>query len=238
MNLAGLQDHACLMDRVYRPQLQVYDLTRRFFLLGRMHLLSWIGDSRPAHVLEIGSGTGWNLIKLAKQDRLVSLYGLECSEAMLGRAGRQIKRQGLAERIQLAKGMAEDFDPRELFGRQSFDVVFFSYVVSMLFDWRAALARALSFIAPGGRLLVLDFWDLHSYPAFCRAGLRWWLNLFRVRYDPEMLLFLAQLSQKNACRFDFRSIGTSYAWLAGISRPCKVEQSANGVAVNGLRIGT
>lgn len=238
MNFYALQDHAVLMDRVYRPQSEIYDLTRRFFLLGRMQLLSWIADSSPAQALEIGSGTGWNLIRLARRDTAVSLYGLECSEAMLGRARRQINMQGLAQRIRLAKGLAENFEPQQLFGRQSFDVVFFSYVVSMLFDWRSALSRALSLTAPGGRLLILDFWDLHSYPALCRAGLRRWLELFHVRYDKEMVPFLAQLSEKNACQFNLSSIGTSYAWLACITRSPDIDRPVNGAVSSAALVTT
>ncbi len=56
-----------LMDRVYRHQRHVYDLTRKHYLLGRDHLIDRLEPPAGGHVLELGCGTGRNLIAAAKR---------------------------------------------------------------------------------------------------------------------------------------------------------------------------
>ena len=77
------QDHAQLMDDVYRYQRLIYDLTRKYYLLGRDHLIRELGATPDAHVLEVGCGTGRNLEKIGQRYPKAALYGLDISEQML-----------------------------------------------------------------------------------------------------------------------------------------------------------
>ena len=45
-----------LMDRVYRHQRHVYDLTRKYYLLGRDPLIARLDVPAGGHVLELGAG--------------------------------------------------------------------------------------------------------------------------------------------------------------------------------------
>jgi S-adenosylmethionine-diacylgycerolhomoserine-N-methlytransferase len=54
-----------LMDRVYRRQRHIYDLTRKYFLLGRDTLISRLQPPTGGSVIEIGCGTGRNLVAAA-----------------------------------------------------------------------------------------------------------------------------------------------------------------------------
>src|ERR1700721_738184 len=54
-------DAAGLMDRMYRRQRHIYDLTRKFYLLGRDQMIDRLAPPPDARVLEIGGGTGANL---------------------------------------------------------------------------------------------------------------------------------------------------------------------------------
>ena len=61
-----MNDHKGLMDRVYRDQRHIYDLTRKYYLLGRDGLIADLDVPAGGAVLEIGCGTGRNLIAVGK----------------------------------------------------------------------------------------------------------------------------------------------------------------------------
>ena len=61
-----MSDAAALMDRMYRRQRHIYDLSRKFYLLGRDEAIARLRPAPGDKVLEIGCGTGRNLIKLAQ----------------------------------------------------------------------------------------------------------------------------------------------------------------------------
>ena len=50
------------MNRMYRRQRHIYDGTRRYYLLGRDRLIADLAPAAGANVLEIGCGTGSNLV--------------------------------------------------------------------------------------------------------------------------------------------------------------------------------
>ncbi len=50
------------MDRMYRWQHAIYDLTRKPYLLGRDQMIEALRPKNGERVLEIGCGTGRNLI--------------------------------------------------------------------------------------------------------------------------------------------------------------------------------
>ena len=49
--------HAALMDATYRRQRLVYDATRKYYLLGRDHLIERLDPPEGGAVLEIACGT-------------------------------------------------------------------------------------------------------------------------------------------------------------------------------------
>ena len=53
-----MNDHKGLMDGVYRYQRHIYDLTRKYYLLGRDRLIADLAVPDGGTVLEIGCGTG------------------------------------------------------------------------------------------------------------------------------------------------------------------------------------
>ena len=64
MKTAGTSSapHAALMDKVYRRQRHIYNLTRKYYLLGRDRLVRQLRARPPERVVEIGCGTARNLI--------------------------------------------------------------------------------------------------------------------------------------------------------------------------------
>jgi S-adenosylmethionine-diacylgycerolhomoserine-N-methlytransferase len=175
-----MSDAALLMDRMYRRQRHIYDATRKFYLLGRDGAIAALAPSANDAVLEIGCGTGRNLIAVARRFPQARVFGLDVSSVMLASARTAIARAGLEERVSVAQADATNFDGMALFGRATFDRVLISYALSMIPPWREALARALDALTPGGALEIVDFGDQAGLPPLFRAGLRRWLAAFEV----------------------------------------------------------
>lgn len=175
MASAAKPDHAALMDRVYRGQRHIYDLTRKYYLFGRDRLIRELDCSPGMSVLELGCGTGRNLQLVAKTWHGVRCHGLDISSEMLKNARKRLGGKGA-----LALGDATSFDAQALFSREGFDRVMLSYAVSMIPDWQSAVARAIAALAPGGSLHVVDFGDCGGMPAGPRSLLYGWLARFHV----------------------------------------------------------
>jgi len=203
-----------LMDRVYRHQRHIYDLTRKNFLLGRDHLIAALDPPPGGSVLEIGCGTGRNLIAAARRRPDASYFGIDISHEMLATARANLGRAGLTRGVRLARADATDFDARCLFARGTFDRVFFSYSLSMIPRWREALQRAEAHVSPGGRLHLVDFGQQERLPAWWRTHLFAWIGRFHVapRADLE-----AALAETGGGAIRFRPLYRGYAWYAELT---------------------
>src|SRR5512141_1445517 len=115
------------MNRMYRRQRHIYDGTRRYYLLGRDRLIADLAPAASARVLEIGCGTGRNLVLAARLYPDARFFGIDISTEMLTSAISAISRCDLAKRIRVAHGDATAFDPQPLFGIPAFDHVMISY---------------------------------------------------------------------------------------------------------------
>lgn len=207
------------MDRIYRRQRHVYDLTRKYYLLGRDGLIRSLDPPSSGSVLEIGCGTGRNLIAAAGLYPDARLFGVDISEEMLRTAETNIRRAGLAGRIRLARADATDFDAGTLFGRAAFDRVFFSYTLSMIPAWQDAVDRALAHLAEDGRLHIVDFGQLERLPGICRTALFAWLRQFHVSPRADLPECLQACAFRHGHHLRFRSGFRGYAWSATLTRP-------------------
>jgi S-adenosylmethionine-diacylgycerolhomoserine-N-methlytransferase len=185
--------HAGLMDRIYRRQRHVYDLSRKYYLLGRDRLIEGLDPPGGGRVLEIGCGTARNLIAVAHRHPAAPLFGIDLSREMLDTARRRVEREGLAGRIRLAHADATRFDPALLFGVPAFSRIFFSYTLSMIPEWERALAQSVLWLKPGGELHIVDFGGQERLPRWFRGGLRCWLATFHVRPRDGLETALARL---------------------------------------------
>lgn len=207
------------MDGIYRHQRHVYDLTRYCYLLGRDRLIADLNPPPGGSVLEIGCGTGRNLIAASMRYSDVRLYGFDISAEMLKTARQSIASAGVRDRICVAEGNALSFAPDIVFGPRTFDRVFFSYTLSMIPGWQAALAHALSLVAPGGSLLAVDFGQCESLPRWFRTGLFRWLDLFHVTPRRDLDVFTRALASSHGARFVWQPLYRGYAWRASLTLP-------------------
>lgn len=212
-------DEATHMDRIYRHQRHIYDLTRKYYLLGRDALIDELAPPPNGSIFEMGCGTGRNLIFAARRYPTARLFGIDISSEMLETARASIARAGLSDRISLAQADASDFDAVALFGTVHFDRVFLSYTLSMIPAWEAALDQAAAVLAPGGQVRLVDFGQQERLPRPFRAALFGWLAQFDVSPRANLPRALKDIAQ----RYSFESTWTprlrGYAWSAAMERP-------------------
>jgi S-adenosylmethionine-diacylgycerolhomoserine-N-methlytransferase len=204
------------MDAIYAKQRHVYDLTRKYYLLGRDRLIAELDLPPGGTVLEIGCGTARNLIAVAKAWPEARCFGLDLSAEMLITARINVARAGLSDRIMLAEGDATAFAPDALFGEASFDRVILSYTLSMIPDWRAALAQAAA--VARGRVDCVDFGQQERLPALFRRGLFAWLGKFDVTPRAELAAALEDVAGRDAWRASFTARYRGYAWAGRLER--------------------
>ncbi len=204
------ETHSALMDQVYRRQRFVYDATRKYYLLGRDYALRQIQPGSDTHILEIACGTGRNLDQIEMRYPGRHLYGLDISSEMLRSARRK-----LGDQAKLAQADACAFDPADLFGQGKFDHILMSYCVSMIPQWQPAIREAISHLAPGGTLHIVDFGDQTKMPRWFDRGLRNWLARFHVTPRDELSAFL---SDWDGCEVTHVSLLRSYATYVSVTK--------------------
>lgn len=204
-------DHAQLMDGVYRIQRHFYDATRKYYLLGRDRMIAGLEVPNRGTVLELGCGTGRNLVLAARRYPKAQFFGLDISSEMLVTAGAAIDRAGLTGRVALARGDATRFEARELFGTGRFDRVFVSYALSMIPSWERTVSLGLDALAPGGSLHIVDFGGQERLPPWFRSGLRAWLSKFHVSPRDELRAVLESECERTGASLSFDSLHRGYA---------------------------
>lgn len=164
------------LKRYYRFHARIYNLTRWSFLFGRGALIREIAlRTRPRTILEVGCGTGHQLKRLIRWFPEARITGMDLSAAMLRRARRCV---GHHPGLRLIEGAYD----RPLSGDRPFDLILFSYTLSMINPgWDRVLEVAERDLGPGGLLAVVDF---HETPltAFSR-----WMAVNHVRMEGHLL---------------------------------------------------
>jgi S-adenosylmethionine-diacylgycerolhomoserine-N-methlytransferase len=214
----GGEDHARAMDAQYALQRHIYDLTRKYYLLGRDRLIRGLAVPESGTVLEVATGTGRNLALTAKLYPGARLFGFDISAEMLKSADVNIEQAGARSRTMLALADATAFDPQALFGEPGFDRVFISYSLSMIPDWEAAMAQALSVVEPGGSLHIVDFGQQEALPGWFRSGLRGWLAKFHVTPRTELFDAVERIATAQGAVAQVQSLYRGYAWEAVIHK--------------------
>jgi S-adenosylmethionine-diacylgycerolhomoserine-N-methlytransferase len=212
-------NQASLMDGVYRRQRHIYDLTRKYYLLGRDRLIAGLDVPPAGTVLEIGCGTGRNLVLASRRYPEARLFGLDISSEMLRSASASLKREGIAGRIRLAQGDATAFDAFSLFGRDRFDRVFISYALSMIPGWERAVGEALRCLAAGGSLHIVDFGSQERLPRWFKGLLRRWLAKFHVAPRDTMRAELERQTRAAGMSLEFAPLYRGYSVYAVVRRP-------------------
>ncbi len=209
------------MNRMYRLQRHIYDGTRRYYLLGRDQMISGLRPEAGASVLEIGCGTGRNLVLAARLCPDARFFGIDVSTEMLTTAIAAISRAGLNSHVRVAHGDATAFDPKSLFGIPQFDHLMISYSLSMIPDWRRVLRAAAVHLKPGGRLHVVDFGRQERLPGIARMLLRRWLAMFDVTPRDDLEHVLSAMAEGSGAQLRFERPFRDYAQYGVLTFPAE-----------------
>jgi S-adenosylmethionine-diacylgycerolhomoserine-N-methlytransferase len=202
------------MDKMYRHQRYFYDLTRKYYLLGRDRLIKEMQIFDGENILEIGCGTARNLIILAQKYPNVNFFGLDASSEMLKTAQAKIDAKNI-KNITLKTALADNFTFDKTFNLSvKFDALFFSYAVSIIPPWRESIETALENLKSGKTLYIVDFYDQADLPVFFQKILKGWLKQFHVKYPTELIPFLESLEQKGIGKMSIRTLHRRYSLLA------------------------
>src|SRR3954454_8706301 len=134
--------HAEALSAFYAPQARHYDRFRERLLQGREVLIERLPLADGARVVELGGGTGRNAEFFgARLDRIQSLTIVDLCAPLLAEARERARR---IPQLRVAEADATTYAPDE-----PVDMVYLSYALTMIPDWRAAVGNAMAMLKPG-----------------------------------------------------------------------------------------
>ncbi|MEN0110957.1 MAG: class I SAM-dependent methyltransferase [Planctomycetota bacterium] len=213
------ETHQERLDSFYSAQADDYDAFRDRMLHGRDELFASLPADEGAAWLDVGAGTAANGERFGERiGRFGSVTFLDLSESLLEIADRRIAGRGWAN----AATRHADATRTEL-PDASVDLVTFSYSLTMIPDWFAAIDEAHRLLRPGGTIGVVDFYVSRRYPAegrrrhsyFARNFWPFWFGNDNVHPSADHLPMLAR-------RFDTLSVDESHGklpWLPIVRAP-------------------
>jgi ubiquinone/menaquinone biosynthesis C-methylase UbiE len=141
------------VPRMYTRLAPVYEAwARATESKARRRVFELAAVRRGEDVLEVATGTGVQLVRLAQANSQGRAVGVEPSSGMLKQARRRLMRAGLEERVELIAASALELPLRA----QGFDLLVNSYMLDLLprDEIPRALAEFQRMLRPGGRLVL------------------------------------------------------------------------------------
>ena len=186
--------HAERLESFYQHQAGLYDRFRERLLAGRQELYASLPVPEQGTWVDLGGGTGSNAEYLgARLPRLERLWIVDLSASLL-----EVARQRAAARhwsnVELCQEDACSWTPP----CEKVDVVTFSYSLTMMPDWLAAIDHAYDLLKPGGTIGVVDFYVSRKFPRPNHVRHSWstrtfwstWFGLDNVFLSPDHLAYL------------------------------------------------
>ena len=168
------KDHVERMESFYRGQAEAYDAFRKRLLKGREELWQLVGVPEGGVWVDMGGGTGANLENFGDRiERLEKVYVVDLSKSLLEVAARRFKTRGWPN-AEAVEADATVWRPPS----GAADVVTFSYSLTMIPDWFAAIENAKAMLSPGGVIGVVDFYVSRKHPAEGHARHSWLTRSF------------------------------------------------------------
>ncbi len=187
------KDHAARMESFYSGQAEAYDDFRKRLLKGREELYGSIDPPTGGTWVDMGGGTGSNLEYFADcLPQLKTVYVVDLAGSLLKMAQKRAEANNWSN-VTTVETDATTWQPSE-----PADVVTFSYSLTMIPDWFAAIDNAWRMLKPGGILGVVDFYVARKFPGenhkkhgwFTRTFWPTWFNMDNVFPSPDHVPYL------------------------------------------------
>lgn len=180
-------DHAARMDNFYSGQENAYDNFRKRLLLGREQLwremMSENASVTPNEQTldgkiwcDMGGGTGANLHFFGDAiNQLQKVYVVDLAQSLLSVTQKRIAANNWTNATAITADATTWIPPEK-----QVDFVTFSYSLTMIPDWFAAIDHAISLLKPGGKIGVVDFYLSRKFPAADNVRHSWLKRTFWV----------------------------------------------------------
>jgi S-adenosylmethionine-diacylgycerolhomoserine-N-methlytransferase len=152
--------HAERLESFYKAQAGGYDDFRDRLLPGREEMFASLSAPDGGRWIDMGAGTGSNVQCLCDRlPRLAELMLVDLSDSLLNVARSRVMEHRWSN-VTICPADATTFQP----SCGQVDVITFSYSLTMIPDWFAALENAWRLLRPGGRIGVVDFYVSRKHP--------------------------------------------------------------------------
>jgi len=167
------KSHSERLESFYSRQAHDYDSFRQRLLQGRQQMWDLLPAPAGGVCVDLGGGTGANLEYLGERlANFSKVYLVDLSPSLLKVADERIAARGWSN-VTTVEADATTFTPAE-----QADLVTFSYSLTMIPDWFAAIDQALRILKPGGTIGVVDFYVSRKYPESGRQRHSWLTQSF------------------------------------------------------------
>lgn len=168
------KNHAERMESFYSGQATDYDDFRKRLLHGREQLFQQIALPEGGIWVDLGGGTGANLEFIHDSvPKLGKAYVVDLASSLLKVASGRFSQHGWSH-VKAIEADATKWQPIE----GSVDVVTFSYSLTMIPDWFAAIENALRMLKPGGQIGVVDFYVARKHASEPMKRHNWFTRTF------------------------------------------------------------
>jgi S-adenosylmethionine-diacylgycerolhomoserine-N-methlytransferase len=167
--------HQQRLESFYAGQARGYDAFRRRLLHGRQSMI----DALPKHAgqvwIDLGCGTAENIDRMGDAvNQFGKVHLVDLSQSLMEVAKRRVASTAIESKVHHHIADVCEFD----IGRQSADLITFSYSLTMIPQWFRAIQRAYDQLRPGGMIGVVDFFVSPKYASSPIPQHRWFTRTF------------------------------------------------------------
>ena len=170
-----------------------YDFLNRVLTFGidvswRKNVVAMVKEGKAQKVLDIATGTGDLAILMAKSN-IEEVVGLDISPGMLDIGKQKVKKEGLAEQVDMIIGDSEALP----FEEGTFDAVTVAFGVRNFEDLELGLTEIHRVLKPGGSLTVLETSQPTGFPV--KQGFQF--------YSKYIIPTIGKLFSKDKSAYDY-----------------------------------